>query len=106
MFDYPNHNSEIILIRQGNEYFMSVDPEEIYAKSELRKLSIPNRECTFHDEGDDVMYGKMKEKNLTYSTYTYHNCLAQCRASIARDKCGCIPFYYPQNSEYNTSHEI
>ncbi|XP_032665503.1 sodium channel protein Nach-like [Odontomachus brunneus] len=95
-FDYPDYNSEIQLIQLNSQYFVSVSPSEMYSKPEVRNLAISTRQCIFDDEADSIMHAK--ERNLSYSSYTYHNCLAECRATVVREKCGCIPFYYPQNS--------
>ncbi|XP_014478704.1 PREDICTED: sodium channel protein Nach-like [Dinoponera quadriceps] len=96
-FDYPDYNAEVQLIRLNSQHFMSVNPAEMYSKPEVRNLAISTRKCIFNDEADHV-YGHAVERNLSFTSYTYHNCLAECRATVARAKCGCIPFYFPQNS--------
>lgn len=99
-FDYPDFNSEIQLVRLNTQHFVSVNPSEMYSKPEMKNLAVSTRKCIFSEEADDTIYGSVKERNLTYITYTYHNCLAECRASIVKEKCGCIPYYFPQNSKY------
>lgn len=98
-FDYPDLNAEIQLVRLNSQHFVSINPEEMYSKPEVKDLTISTRKCIFSDEADKVLYANVKERNLTFTTYSYHNCLAECRASITRAKCGCIPYYFPQNSK-------
>ncbi|XP_071637546.1 sodium channel protein Nach isoform X2 [Temnothorax longispinosus] len=97
-FDYPDFNAEIQLVRLNSQHFVSIDPAEMYSKPEVKDLTISTRKCIFSDEADKVLYANVKERNLTFIEYSYHNCLAECRASITRAKCGCIPYYFPQNS--------
>ncbi|KAG5321537.1 NACH protein, partial [Acromyrmex heyeri] len=97
-FDYPDFNAEIQLVRLNNQHFVTINPTEMYSKSEVKDLKISTRKCIFSEEADKVLYANVKERNLTFTAYSYHNCLAECRASIIRAKCGCIPYYFPQNS--------
>jgi len=102
-YDYPNFNAKTHLIQSNTQYFISVNPALMRSKEEMRDLAISTRKCIFNDEADEVLYANVKERNLTFIKYSYLNCLAECRASIAKAKCGCIPYYYPQNSEYKVS---
>ena len=34
-----------------------------------------------------------------FKNYSRPNCLLECRARVMYDKCGCLPFYYPNFSE-------
>ncbi|XP_050450031.1 sodium channel protein Nach-like [Cataglyphis hispanica] len=97
-FNYPNYNAEIQLVRLNSEHFISINPAVMYSKPEVKNLAISTRKCIFTEEADKILYANVKERNLTFARYSYHNCLAECRASIARKKCGCIPYYFPQNS--------
>ncbi|KYN06007.1 PREDICTED: sodium channel protein Nach-like [Cyphomyrmex costatus] len=97
-FDYPDYNAEIQLVRLNSQHFVTINPAEMYSKPEVKDLTISTRKCIFSEEADEVLYANVKERNLTFTAYSYHNCLAECRASITRAKCGCIPYYFPQNS--------
>jgi len=99
-YDYPDFNAELHLIQSSRQHFIGVNPAMMYSKEEVRNLAISTRNCIFDDEADKVLYANVKERNLTFAKYSYHNCLAECRANIMRAKCGCIPYYLPQNSEY------
>ncbi|GAB1859033.1 Sodium channel protein Nach [Camponotus japonicus] len=97
-FDYPDFNSEIQLARANSDHFLSIRPEEMYSNPDMKNLAISTRKCILSDEANKTLYTNVKKRNLTFAIYTYHNCLAECRASIVRKKCGCIPYYFPQNS--------
>ncbi|XP_036139828.1 sodium channel protein Nach isoform X2 [Monomorium pharaonis] len=97
-FDYPDFNTELQLVQLNSQHFVSINPEEMYSKPEVKDLAISTRRCIFSDEANKVLYKNVKERNLTFTAYSYHNCLAECRASITRAKCGCIPYFFPQNS--------
>ncbi|RLU26310.1 hypothetical protein DMN91_000104 [Ooceraea biroi] len=97
-YDYPNFNAQSQIIRLNSEHFLSINPALMYSKEEVRDLAISTRNCIFDDEANGVLYADDETRNLTFAKYTYHNCLAECRASIVKAKCGCIPYYFPQNS--------
>ncbi|XP_070520540.1 sodium channel protein Nach isoform X2 [Cardiocondyla obscurior] len=96
--DYPDFDTEIELVRLNTTHFISLNPTETYAKREMKDMPVSTRKCILNDETDKILYANVKERNLTYSAYSYHNCLAECRATIIRAKCGCIPYFVPQNS--------
>lgn len=98
-FDYPDFNAEIHLVRSNSEHFLSITPHEMYSNPDLKNLAISTRKCILDDEADKEIYANVIKRNLTFAIYSYHNCLAECRASIVSNKCGCIPYYVPQNSK-------
>lgn len=102
LFDYPDYNAELQFVQLNTQHLISINPWEMYSKPEVRNLAISTRKCIYDDEAEKVLYGTFKERNLSSAVYSYHNCLAECRATVARAKCGCIPYYFPQNSKYNT----
>jgi len=103
-YDYPDFNAESQLIQLGTEHLISVKPALMYSKEEVKNLAISTRNCIFDDEADEIY--NIKKRHLNFAKYSYHNCLVECRASIAKAKCGCIPYYFPQNSEYKISNII
>ncbi|KAH0954587.1 hypothetical protein HN011_002606 [Eciton burchellii] len=95
-YDYPDFNAESQLIQLGTEHLISVKPALMYSKEEVKNLAISTRNCIFDDEADEIY--NIKKRHLNFAKYSYHNCLVECRASIAKAKCGCIPYYFPQNN--------
>ncbi|XP_065203446.1 sodium channel protein Nach-like [Planococcus citri] len=65
-------------------------PKETYTTEEARQLSIRQRHCVFPDE----------IKLITDDIYTFGACMTECRMNMAKEKCGCIPFFYPNIEGY------
>jgi acid-sensing ion channel, other len=69
--------------------FETYSIEIITAKNFKEDTFVSQRGCRFHSES-----------NLThYKVYSKLLCLSECRLEIAMQKCGCIPFFYPNKSE-------
>ncbi|GJQ80381.1 hypothetical protein Trydic_g12243 [Trypoxylus dichotomus] len=69
-----------------NGYFLQlyVTGLALYSTERVRHLSVPQRKCRFYDES-----------NLRRSpVYSYVLCRMECRASLAKKLCGCIPHFY------------
>ncbi|XP_063982072.1 sodium channel protein Nach-like [Diachasmimorpha longicaudata] len=96
-YDYPDWNAESKIIASGYQVFLSISPEETHTTPDVRKLALKTRNCMFSDEGDAKYRTIENTSNLTYSSYTYTNCVGECRATIIKALCNCIPYYYPQN---------
>ncbi|XP_029163226.1 sodium channel protein Nach-like [Nylanderia fulva] len=97
-FNYPDFNAEMQLVQLNSEHFVSINPSVMYSKPEVKNLAVSTRKCIFTDEANKILYSKVKARNLTFATYSYHNCIAECRVTFTKIKCGCIPYYFPQNS--------
>ncbi|KAF7381985.1 hypothetical protein HZH66_013417 [Vespula vulgaris] len=97
-YDYPDHNANDKLIGLNRQAFLSVSPEETYAMLDVKDLAISTRNCIFSDEGDEIPKDKdVGYRRLTSGRYSYINCMAECRANTIRNKCDCIPYYFPSN---------
>ncbi|KAF7383015.1 hypothetical protein HZH68_014864 [Vespula germanica] len=100
-YDYPDHNANDKLIGLNRQAFLSVSPEETYAMLDVKDLAISTRNCIFSDEGDEILKDKdVGYRRLTSGRYSYINCMAECRANTIRNKCDCIPYYFPSNGQY------
>ncbi|XP_047368017.1 sodium channel protein Nach-like isoform X2 [Vespa velutina] len=97
-YDYPDHNANDKLIDLNKQAFLSVSPEETYATLDVKDLAISTRNCVFSDEGDKILKDeKVYYRRLTSVRYSYINCMAECRANTIRNKCDCIPYYFPSS---------
>lgn len=63
---------------------ISFSPRETYTTENARQLNIKQRRCVFPDE----------IHLLTDDVYTFGACMTQCRMNMAKQRCGCIPFFY------------
>lgn len=69
--------------------FEAFSIEIITTKQFRTDTFISQRGCRFHSES-----------NLThYKVYSKLLCLSECRLNIALEHCGCIPYFYPNNSK-------
>lgn len=100
-YDYPDYNANDRLIDLNKQAFLSVSPEETYATLDVKDLAISTRNCVFSDEGDKILkYENVYYTRLTSGRYSYKNCMAGCRANTIRNKCDCIPYYFPSSGQY------
>ncbi|XP_069672052.1 sodium channel protein Nach-like [Periplaneta americana] len=92
-YDYPDVNTVKKFVPLRSDLFFSIPPWVTYSTPEVRDIPIKNRGlrgCLFPDE---VELRKMK-------SYSYNNCITECRENYTIQICGCTPFYYPNNGGY------
>ncbi len=73
--------------------------------SNVKSMSIQRRNCLKQDETREDMEA-VGIKLQFFSNYSRPSCLIECRAREIFEKCKCLPYYYPQFSNYwgvNTS---
>lgn len=76
--------SKVLLSPEG--YFLQVylTALTIYSSDRTRHLNVNQRKCRFFDESD-----------LRHSpTYSYVLCRIECRITLAKKLCGCLPHFY------------
>ena len=67
--------------------------ERIESTESVQAMSIERRRCLF---GSDPMDSLALEDRLgAYERYSWASCIMECRAKILMERCGCLPFYYP-----------
>ena len=61
-------------------------------------MVLRRRKCLTHDENFEELdpEDSRKYKPKYFSHYTMQGCVMECRASYSMDKCGCLPYYYPE----------
>ncbi|XP_061932736.1 sodium channel protein Nach-like isoform X1 [Apis cerana] len=93
-YDYPDYDASSKLITVNKYSFLTVKPMEIYSTKDIKWVS--NKQCTLHNE-ENTISDNLK-RNFISSRYSFINCLTDCRATVIKKECGCIPYYYPQNN--------
>lgn len=69
--------------------FEAYSVEIITTKDFREDTFIQQRGCRFHSES-----------NLThYKVYSKNLCLSECRLNLVLKRCGCIPYFYPNNGK-------
>ena len=75
-----------ITLTVGHEYFIDVTPFGTISSHGLKELDVNDRDCLNEDE--NPIEGSIFKK------YNERNCKFECRVSLAKDTCGCIPWDY------------
>jgi hypothetical protein len=89
--DYPDAGLQMALVEPGRLVTVMLEAQLVESVSDVRWISVQNRQCWFDDEVAVVQSSR---------SYSYQNCLTECRMKAFQDKCGCIPFFYPLFSQY------
>ena len=90
-YDFVDDNADSRFIGSKTEQFLSINPESTYSTKNVISLPFKDRKCAFSFE----------IKLNTFVRYSYTNCMAECRGTMFYQKCGCIPFNYPNNGKYS-----
>lgn len=86
-YDYADDNAETKYVSTLAEAFITITPESTYSTPAIARMSLADRYCYFDYERPlHVM-----------QSYTYVNCMAECRSAVLLNECGCIPYNYPNN---------
>ncbi|XP_076181986.1 sodium channel protein Nach-like isoform X2 [Ptiloglossa arizonensis] len=96
-YDYPDYGVSTKLIDINKYSFLTIRPEETYSTDNVKLLPLSRRNCIFsHESAAIKSYGRGDE-NFVTARYSFQNCMTECRTTVIKSKCGCIPYYYPQN---------
>ncbi|XP_053978702.1 sodium channel protein Nach-like [Hylaeus volcanicus] len=96
--DYPDFDALTKLINIGKYSFLTVQPEKMYSTSNLHSVRPSKRTCIFSHEWSTIKNAIRREDSFPTAKYSFRNCMTECRAFVIKKKCGCIPYYYPQNN--------
>lgn len=86
-FDYPDDNAETKYVTSLAEAFITITPESTYSTASIAGMAVADRACYF---------GAERPLNVMQS-YTYINCMTECRSNLLLKMCDCIPYNYPNN---------
>ncbi|XP_063921273.1 sodium channel protein Nach-like [Zophobas morio] len=87
--DKPSGNMKEILIENGSESFIEINPTTYEAVADVRDYPVEKRGCIFRRESPTI-FG---------SLYSLSNCIVGCRIESALALCQCIPFKLPLSNE-------
>lgn len=68
---------------------MQVSASRIVCSSDIKRLSIEQRQCVYSEE----------VRLKYFQLYSDTNCLTECEETYLYARCGCVPFYYPFSSQ-------
>lgn len=89
-YNYADDNADIKVVERKSVAFITVYPETTHSTDSVRKLSPSVRNCYYSDE----------YRLVHHKQYSYTNCLAECRSTVANDLCGCVPYFMLNNGTY------
>lgn len=96
--DYPDMTSGgVIEIFVPTETQMNIELQGIvsYGTKNILRYSLKHRHCVFPEE-----------MILAHATYTYSDCIVDCRIQNIWEICRCIPFYMPNRGEIHHRAKI
>lgn len=89
-YDYVDDNAETKALNLKVMALLSVTPESTYSTDDVRMLPVDVRQCLMADE----------KKLKVMRSYSYINCMAECRSDIVFKLCGCVPYHMLNNGSY------
>ena len=78
----------------GSSAYIAVDARATISTESVRGMAIKRRNCIKSDEDKQDML----DAGITlevFANYSRPACITECRAREIFDKCGCLPYYYP-----------
>ena len=99
--DFPEVDAVGRAIEPNQAAFFAIRPTHTDTTDEALAMSLEQRNCLAHDEDLDQHEGI----NLrVFAKYRRKSCFLECQAQALFDKCGCLPYHYPDFSlAWNTS---
>lgn len=83
-YELADSASKPIVTKDGHLTQLYVTAVALYTTEKAKALSAPQRKCRYYEES-----------NLRHSpVYSYVICRMECRISLAKSLCGCIPHFY------------
>lgn len=89
-YDFVDGNAETRILGWKMVAMLSVTPENTFSTDAVRDLPIPVRQCLMPDE----------RKLKFMRSYSFSNCMAECRSDIVFELCGCVPYHMVNNGTY------
>ena len=83
---FPELRDGFVKIQPGYEYTFLVTPHKTFSTEGVRSLGLSQRKCRFPDESEGLEI---------FKEYSQERCYFECVLSMARAKCRCNPWNYP-----------
>lgn len=89
-YDFVDDNAETKALSLKVIALLSVTPESTYSTDDVRGLPIDVRHCLMANE----------KKLHVMQSYSFVNCMAECRSDIVFRLCGCVPYHMLNNGTH------
>ena len=88
---FPLTGMDGLVLKNGQENYVSINPTNVVADEGIRKISPLNRECYFSNENP------AKQPLEFFKNYSQANCLLECRIKHVKNEMNssCTPWYFP-----------
>ena len=91
--EFPEVGGKGFAIGSGKEVFVGIGAQYTNCTEGVELMPYERRKCLKQDE-------RLDETILeVFTNYNEKACLLECYARQKRDKCGCLPYYYPNFEE-------
>lgn len=90
-YDFLDDNAETKSLSTQMMALVSVIPESTYSTNDVRALPVGIRQCLMADE----------KKLKVMQSYSFINCMAECRSDIVFKLCGCVPYHMLNNGTHS-----
>ena len=91
--DFPEVGGKGFALGSGKEIFVGIGAEYTTATEDVEGMSYKRRQCLTQDG-----FKNKELKGIVMEAFALYNqkaCLMECNARQMRDRCGCLPYYFP-----------
>jgi len=88
-------------VNSGAETFISIRSQVTLSTDPVFSMDIRKRRCLMADE-DLTIFPDVKRQMFQY--YTRRTCVLECLSTAIMDRCGCLPYFYPDFGEVWGAH--
>jgi len=102
-FNYPEAATKGYTVNAYQEAFIGINGQYTMSTDPIKNMAFNKRQCLWHDE--DLSYYPDVDVEL-YQIYLRKACFMECQAKSIMERCGCLPYYFPEFGEVwgNVSH--
>jgi len=88
--DFPETSMTSTTVQPGEDVNVAISPAVVVSTADIGELSMKLRQCWFSHE----------RKLRNTHEYSFASCMTECRVDAIINRCHCIPFFYPELSEF------
>ena len=93
--NFPLTQMDGLLLKNGQENYISINPTDVIADEGIKKITPLKRKCYFSNENPD------KKPLEFFKNYSQANCFLECKIKYAKNEMNssCTPWYFPGNTD-------
>ena len=92
---FPLTRMSGLVLKNGQENYVSINPTDVIADDQIRKIAPSVRNCYFSNETP------VEQPLELFKNYSQANCFLECKIKYAKNEMNssCTPWYFPGNIE-------